>query len=308
MTHAVVFAYHNVGVRCLMALFAHHVEIPLVITHKDNPNENIWFDSVAKTATERDIPYLTPDDPNDPAIVDKIRRLEPDFIFSFYYRHMLGAPLLQLAKQGALNMHGSLLPKYRGRVPINWAIIKGEKETGASLHYMTSKPDDGNIVDQMSVPILPDDNAKNVFDKVTVAAEIVLHRSLPDLLAGKNRSLPQDHSKSSYFGGRRPEDGKINWRHSALDIHNLVRAVAPPYPGASTHLSGKNIRILRTALTDKVNTQFQQPTLYYEKGHCYALCGDGKVLRILELEIDGEPATALEYQHLHGENALPLGD
>ena len=122
---AVVFAYHNVGVRCLSVLLAHGVKIPLVVTHTDNPNETIWFDSVAKLAAEHDIPVITPDDPNTPEIVAQIQALQPDFIFSFYYRNMLKAPLLQIPKRGAFNMHGSLLPKYRGRVPVNWAIIHG---------------------------------------------------------------------------------------------------------------------------------------------------------------------------------------
>jgi methionyl-tRNA formyltransferase len=301
-----VFAYHNVGVRCLLTLLAHSVEIPLVVTHKDDPNENVWFDNVANAATDHNIPYITPDNPNDPDIVERIKLLQPDFIFSFYYRHMLRTPLLQLPSRGAFNMHGSLLPKYRGRSPVNWAVLKGETKTGATLHYMTPKPDDGDIVDQMAVPILSDDIAKNVFDKVTVAAEIVLHRSLAALLTGKNTPKPQDHSQSSYFGGRRPEDGRINWRDGAADIHNLVRAVAPPYPGAFTQFSGKNIRILRTILTNQSNLKYHQPTLYCEQGHCYALCGDGKVLRILQLELDGKVISGSDYNHLYGENALTL--
>ena len=145
MTSAIVFAYHNVGVRCLSVLLAHGVKVPLVVTHTDNPNENIWFDSVATLAREHGIPVITPDDPNLPEIIAQIAALQPDFIFSFYYRNMLKAALLNIPKRGALNMHGSLLPKYRGRVPVNWAIIKGETETGSTLHYMTEKPDNGAI-------------------------------------------------------------------------------------------------------------------------------------------------------------------
>ena len=172
MTCAVVFAYHNVGVRCLKVLLAHGVEIPLVVTHVDTPGETIWFESVAATAAEYGVAVLTPTDPNAAEIVAHVAECRPDFLFSFYYRSMLKAPLLALARHGALNMHGSLLPQYRGRAPVNWAIIRGETETGATLHYMTEKPDDGDIVAQTAVPILPDDTAKEVFDKVTVAAEL----------------------------------------------------------------------------------------------------------------------------------------
>ncbi|MDD5613434.1 MAG: formyltransferase family protein, partial [Gallionella sp.] len=119
MSSAVVFAYHDVGVRCLSVLLAHQVDVKLVVTHRDNPNENIWFGSVAGLAALHGIPVITPDDPNAPEVVGQIAALQPDFFFSFYYREMLKAPLLAIPSRGALNMHGSLLPKYRGRVPVN---------------------------------------------------------------------------------------------------------------------------------------------------------------------------------------------
>ena len=183
---AIVFAYHNVGVRCLSVLLAHGVDVALVVTHTDNPNETIWFDSVAELAARHDIPVITPDDPNTPEIVAQIRALQPDFLFSFYYRNMLKKDILDIPARGAFNMHGSLLPKYRGRVPVNWAIIKGEKETGATLHVMNEKPDNGAIVDQQAVPILPDDTALEVFHKVCCAAEIALDRCLPALHGGNS--------------------------------------------------------------------------------------------------------------------------
>src|SRR5574340_755915 len=239
MTKAVVFAYHNVGVRCLKVLLAHGVKIPLVVTHADNPDENVWFDSVAELASLHDIPVITPDDPNTPEIVDQMRATQPDFLFSFYYRNMLKKGLLDIPSHGAFNMHGSLLPKYRGRVPVNWAIIKGEKETGATLHVMNEKPDNGAIVDQQAVPILPDDTALEVFHKVTCAAEVALDRCLPALIAGSAQFRQQDLRQGGYFGGRRAEDGKIRWLETAQVVHNLVRAVAPPYPGAFTQLAAK---------------------------------------------------------------------
>jgi methionyl-tRNA formyltransferase len=145
---------------------------------------------------------------------------------------MLKAPLLALPRAGAWNMHGSLLPRYRGRVPVNWAIIHGERETGATLHEMLEKPDAGGIVAQQAVPILPDDTALDVFNKVTLAAEMALDRVLPDLLAGRAAARPQDLAAGSYFGGRKAEDGRIDWSRPAAEVHNLIRAVAPPYPGA----------------------------------------------------------------------------
>lgn len=298
MTRAVVFAYHNVGVRCLSVLLAHGVEVPLVVTHRDNPKETIWFDSVAELAALHDIPVITPDNPNVPEVVEQIRVLQPDFFFSFYYREMLKRELLALPRQGALNMHGSLLPKYRGRVPVNWAIIKGETETGATLHYMTEKPDNGDIVAQQAVPILPDDTALQVFQKVTVAAEMALNGCLPDLLAGKVQAVQQDLSKGAYFGGRKAEDGVIDWSQSAQAIHNLVRAVAPPYPGASTQLMGKTMRILQTLVT-KCTTAGEKPAFYVNEGKAYAICGQG-VLRVVRFELDDTETSAEEFAVQHG--------
>src|ERR1019366_2215165 len=169
MSRAVVFAYHNVGCRCLSVLLAHGVDVALVVTHRDNPKETIWFDSVAELAELHGIPTITPDNPNTPEVMAQIRALQPDFFFSFYYREMLKRELLEIPKRGALNMHGSLLPKYRGRVPVNWAIIHGETETGSTLHYMIDKADSGDIVAQRAVAILPADTAREVFPRATVA-------------------------------------------------------------------------------------------------------------------------------------------
>jgi len=315
MSSAIVFAYHNVGVRCLSVLLAHGVDVALVVTHRNNPKENIWFDSVAKLAMLHDIPVIMPDNPNAPEVVEQIRVLQPDFFFSFYYREMLKRELLEIPKSGALNMHGSLLPKYRGRVPVNWAIIHGEKETGATLHYMTEKPDNGDIVAQQAVPILPDDTALEVFQKTTVAAEIALHGVLPALLAGKAQAVKQDLSKGAYFGGRKAEDGIIDWSKDARSIHNLVRAVAPPYPGATTQLMGipkvgnslppeggvkltLPMRLLQT-LDTGCPVSGEAPAFYVKEGKAYAICGSG-VLRVVSFELDGVAMSAEKFAAKYG--------
>lgn len=306
MSKAVVFAYHNVGVRCLSVLLAHGVDIALVVTHRDNPKETIWFDSVAELAELHGIPVITPDNPNLPEVVAQIRALQPDFFFSFYYREMLKRELLEIPKHGALNMHGSLLPKYRGRVPVNWAIIHGETETGATLHYMTEKPDNGDIVAQQAVPILPNDTALQVFQKVTVAAEMALNGCLPDLLAGRAKAVKQDLSKGGYFGGRKAEDGIIDWSQSAQQIHNLVRAVAPPYPGATTRLMGKPMRILQTLVTNCTAAEKAQPAFYVKEGKVYAICGSG-VLRVVRFELDGIEMSAAEFAARYGTQRFEFG-
>ena len=294
MSTAVVFAYHNVGVRCLSVLLDQGVQVALVVTHRDNPNETIWFDSVEELARARDLAVISPEDPNDPAVVAQIKALQPDFLFSFYYRNMLASELLLIPRRGAYNMHGSLLPKYRGRVPINWAVINGERETGATLHQMVIKPDAGGIVDQKAVTIGPDDTAAEVFARVTEAAGQVLARALPALIADRARVSPQNLALGSYYGGRKPADGRIDWGKSAQEVHNLVRGVAPPYPGAFTHIGATKVRLLRTRLEANRLPRSGAPGLYFEAGMFFADCSDGKVLRILELDTPGgslDPAT-----------------
>jgi len=278
---AVVFAYHDVGVRCLKTLLSAGVEVPLVVTVRDDPHETRWYASVAATAADYGLKVITPSETNTPALERTVGELEPDFLFSFYYRSLLGAPLLRAARRGALNMHGSLLPKYRGRAPVNWAIIHGEHETGATLHYMVERADAVDVVDQQTVPILEDDDAREVFAKVTVAAEIVLARSLPKLIAGTAQRTPQPRDAGQYFGRRRPEDGHIDWRQPAIAIHNLVRAVAPPFPGAFADVGGERWNIYRTRLTTR-SAPDPGVRLFAEGGGCYLACADGGVLRLLE--------------------------
>lgn len=279
---AVVFGYHDVGVRCLKALLSAGVDIPLVVTVADDPNEQQWFASVAATAAEYGLPCIAPHDAAEPRLVRQIAEIQPDFIFSFYYRAMLGPGLLNSARRGALNMHGSLLPRYRGRAPVNWAILRGETETGATLHYMVQKADAGEIVDQLAVPILQDDDARDVFAKVTVAAETVLARSLPALVAGTAPRTPQLLEPGQYFGRRRPEDGRIDWSWPAVRIHNLVRAVAPPFPGAFAEIAGARWQINRTRVAQRRAPESARARLVNTDGELQVECRDGSVLRLLE--------------------------
>jgi methionyl-tRNA formyltransferase len=239
----VVFAYHDVGYACLDVLIRRGGRIAAVFTHDDNPNESIFFRSVARLAREHGITVHTPENINAPEWVARIRALQPELIFSFYYRNMICQAILDLPRLGAVNMHGSLLPKYRGRVPINWAILNGETQTGATLHYMVRRADAGDIVDQEAVPIGPDETAQEVFAKVRDAAVRVLERQFDALCAGRAPRREQDESQASYFGGRKPDDGRIDWTLSARQIYNLIRAVTHPYPGAFTEVDGRRLLI-----------------------------------------------------------------
>jgi methionyl-tRNA formyltransferase len=285
---AVVFAYHDVGVRCLEALLSAGVTVPLVVTVPDDPGETRWFASVAATAADYGLAVIAPADATGAELERRVAALKPDFIFSFYYRSLLGERLLGAARRGALNMHGSLLPKYRGRAPVNWAILRGERESGATLHYMVAQADAGDIVDQMSVPVLENDDARAVFAKVTVAAETILARSLPGLIAGTAPRRPQRAEPGQYFGRRRPEDGRIDWSWPARQVHDLVRAVAPPFPGAFAEVGGERWQIHRTRRSDRP-APGSGAWLFGADGALYAACGGGGALRLLEVVNDRGP-------------------
>ena len=308
MSRAVVFAYHNVGVRCLSALLGRGVEVALVVTHRDNPAETIWFGSVQQLAESHGIPVITPDDPNTAEVLAAVEAAKPDFLFSFYYRHMLKAPLLRVAPRGAFNMHGSLLPKYRGRVPTNWAVIHGETETGATLHVMNEKPDNGAIVDQFAVPILPDDTAQEVFDKVTVAAELVLWRCLPGLLDGTAVFTTQDLSQGGYFGGRKAEDGRIRAGMGAAELHNFVRALTHPYPGAFADLAAGRLQLWQTRRAGSVAQHPAAAELSVADGQLRVVGTDGGVLRVTAATLDGEPLTVDNFAARFGRAAVALAD
>jgi len=305
VTRAVVFAYSEVGVRCLRELLAQEVQVPLLFTHADDPHESRWFGSVRELGEARGLRVETADDPNTLEWLAEGRRARPDFVFSFYYRHLLSPAWLALPKHGALNMHGSLLPKYRGRAPVHWAIIHGETTTGASLHYMLEKPDAGALVDQQSVAILENDTALEVSLKVAEAAAQVLKRTLPKLIAGSATARALDLSAGSYFGRRRPEDGRIDWRAGARAVHDLVRAVAPPFPGAFTEVNGGRLEVWQTRIDPgAVRYPGRAPCLYACEGRWYADCVDGKRLEIVRLAMGGEliapdqPPPALSKQPL----------
>lgn len=280
---ALVFAYHDVGVGCIKALLDAGIQIELVVTHADDPRETIWFGSVAALCQEHGIPCIHPEASGLLASLPEFQKIAPDYIFSFYYRHMITSDILAVARIAALNMHGSLLPKYRGRAPVNWAILHGETETGASLHIMEAKPDAGDIVGQVAVPIDSEEDATAVFAKVSNAAVQVMQAALPALLEGRVPRTPNVLAKGSYFGGRKPEDGRIQWSQDALQVHNLIRAVAPPYPGAFTDWQGARMIIAKSKLNPELPSSLDlgQPGIQVVDNRVLGICGNRQAIEIM---------------------------
>jgi methionyl-tRNA formyltransferase len=237
------FGYSEVGHDCLALLLERGDNIVALITHEDSPGEKIWFKTPALAAREKNIPVHTPDNVNTPEWIARIAALQPDLILSVYYRAMISTKILELAPLGAFNLHGSLLPKYRGRAPINWAVLHGEPRIGMTLHRMVKRADAGAIVDQEGVDIGPRDTAEQAFRKVLPCARTVVARQIDALLSGTAREIPQDETQATYFGGRKPDDGRIAWTQTSRQIFNLIRAVTDPYPGAFTEVDGARLMI-----------------------------------------------------------------
>lgn len=288
----VVLAYSDLGYACLRFLLDRHENVVCVYTHQDRPGENVWFPSVIELAREKSVPVRTAETLKEKSEVDSFRSLAPDLAFSFYYRNLIPEPFLEIPRLGAYNMHGSLLPRYRGRAPVNWAVLNGEKEAGATLHVMVEKPDAGDIVDQQAVPIGPDDTAAAVQARVTQAAVDVLARQLENLKSGRAPRTPQDSSRASTFGRRRPEDGRIDWSWPAARVHNLVRAVSHPYPGAFGTLAGDTVFIWETRIRPPVSGgdgRGRPPgSIFVRNDRLFVVCGDGRLLEILRLQREGE--------------------
>lgn len=240
---AVIFAYHDMGCQGVQAVLDAGYEIAAIFTHADNPAENTFFGSVSRLAAGLGIPVYAPDNVNHPIWIDRIAELAPDIIFSFYYRNLLSEEILQLAPTGAFNLHGSLLPEYRGCAPLNWVLVNGESETGVTLHRMVKRADAGEIVASQRVAIAQDDVAITLHHKLCQAARQLLGSILPTMKCGDIPSVPQRESDATYYGHRRPEDGLIDWHKPVSTVHNLVRAVAAPWPGAFSYSGSQKFTI-----------------------------------------------------------------
>jgi methionyl-tRNA formyltransferase len=284
----VVFGYADIGAACLDVLASQGADICLVVTHADDPGESRWFASVAARAATLGIPVRAPEHPNDASLVAAVRRLRPDLIFSFYYRRLLGKALLECPRLGAINLHGSLLPKYRGRAPVNWVLVHGESVTGVTLHYMDERADHGDIIAQRPVRIEIEDTAFTLSRKLTAAACALLADLYPAMALGRAPRTPQDHAAATIYGRRRPADGRIDWAISTWRIYNLIRAVTHPFPGAFTSWGDRRV-FLWAARPPVARRGFAPPGRVLGVGpdQCLEVATADGVLEVLRLQLDG---------------------
>ncbi|EIQ2264313.1 bifunctional UDP-4-amino-4-deoxy-L-arabinose formyltransferase/UDP-glucuronic acid oxidase ArnA [Escherichia coli] len=269
----VVFAYHDMGCLGIEALLAAGYEISAIFTHTDNPGEKAFYGSVARLAAERGIPVYAPDNVNHPLWVERIAHLAPEVIFSFYYRHLICDAILQLAPAGAFNLHGSLLPKYRGRAPLNWVLVNGETETGVTLHRMVKRADAGAIVAQLRIAIAPDDIAITLHHKLCHAARQLLEQTLPTIKHGNILEIAQRENEATCFGRRTPDDSFLEWHKPASVLHNMVRAVADPWPGAFSYVGNQKFTVWSSRVHPHASKA--QPGSVISIAPLLIACGDG---------------------------------
>jgi methionyl-tRNA formyltransferase len=236
----VLFGYGEMGCTGLEFLLSQKEEVAAVITHRDDPAEKRWYRSLVEVATAAKVPVVYGEEVD---LGKTVADLKPDLILSFYYRSMIPMEVLSIAPRGALNLHGSKLPRLRGRAPINWALVECEEESGVTLHHMVKAPDAGDIVAQRAWKIGARDTAKDLFFRAVDEAKLLLRDFWPAVRDGKAPRIPQDSKKATYRGRRRPDDGRIDWSQPTKRVDGLVRAVTDPFPGAFTTVQGRKIMV-----------------------------------------------------------------
>ena len=283
----VLFAYQEMGHACLETLLTMGVPVVALFTHRDDPHEEIWWHSCADLAARHRIPVFSPDR-IDEQWTDRVIAMNPAIIYSFFYRNLLPRRLLDSARLGAYNVHGALLPKYRGRASVNWVLVNGETETGVTLHHMVARADAGDIVGQRAVKIDDADTALTLYRKlVPIGAELV-REFHPLIAAGCAPRRAQDFSAGSYFGRRTPADGKIDWRWPARRIYNLVRAVTHPYPGAWCKLDERKLLVWQAKIASESGSVGEPGEVIAENagGALEVAAGEGSVL-LLRAQFEG---------------------
>lgn len=240
---AVVCAYSSVGTAALEGLLEAGVEVAALYTYAQGPDEQ-WFTPPAAVAQAQGIPVFQAANFNDDKVYEALKQLTPEFLFSFYFREMIQARVLDLPRLGAYNLHGSLLPRYRGRAPLNWVLVKGERETGVTLHAMTPKPDDGHIVAQARLPIDWDETALSLTAKAAIAGRDLVRQAVPGLVDGTAPRIDQKTlGPSTYFGGRKPADSRLDFGMTAQEAFNQIRAVADPWPNAFLETPAGTVKV-----------------------------------------------------------------
>jgi methionyl-tRNA formyltransferase len=278
------------GYAILKKMIALNANICGILCLIEDPHEDQYHPRITEIALEHQIPIFYSDVVKPGQYAEVVEKCAPDIAFAIGWRFLINKKTYSLPPKGTLIIHDSLLPKYRGFAPTNWAIINGETETGVTLFHIADDVDSGPIIDQLKTDISPTDTIRSVDEKVTALYEEIIEKNLAALANGTAKAKPQNEAEASFTCKRIPTDGRINWQQSAEKIYNLIRATSEPFPGAFAYLNGKKITIWEAALPNKkLNYAGSIPgrVLGKRDGFIEVLTGDG-VLQIKRLQIEGE--------------------
>lgn len=284
------------AVPSLKALAGAGHEIIGVFTQPDKPKNRgmkLQQSPVKECALEMGMPVYQPAKMRDGEALNILRELNPDLIAVAAYGKILPVDILELPRLGCINVHSSLLPRYRGAAPINWAILNGEDETGVTIQYMAEGVDTGDILAQSKTPIDMNENAAQLFDRLARMGADLLAETVRELEAGTVKAVPQDHSRASHAPMLSREQSPMDWEKTARQLHDQARGLYP-WPAATAVLDGIRCKILRTALPGETANKAPGTVLQADKKGLRVACGDGGVLDILELQPDGKKAMAAQ--------------
>jgi methionyl-tRNA formyltransferase len=290
------------GRRCLEGLLAAGERFAGLVTLKEEwalkTSGAVPFDDLAERYV---IPLLKVKDLNHPANVERLRAMRPDLILVVGWTRLVGNEILALPPRGCVGFHASLLPKYRGRAPVNWAIINGESETGNSMIFLDEGVDTGDIIDQRRMPITPEDDCRTLYEKVSDSAIEMLLQHLPALKAGTAPRRRQDHSRATVMPRRRPEDGLMDWSGGARRLYDWVRALTHPYPGAFTFAGRARVYVWRAVVEEESGAAPPGVVLKVTPGEGVVVGAGQGSLRVTRTQVEGKP------EETAGETAGRLG-
>lgn len=276
------------GLKCIETLVKKGEKIIHIFCLKEDEHEKEKYSGeILKYAKQMNIPSTLTKSVKAQEFIDQIRSLGPDLIIVMGWRTIIPSEILKIPELGCVAVHESLLPKYRGFAPVNWAIINGEKETGVSLFFLDEGIDSGDIIDQKVIQIGPNDSAPKIYKRTLKASINILIENLDAIKKGDVERHEQDHELATYTSTRIPEDGQISWNNSALEIHNFVRALSYPYPGAFTLYKGEKVIIQKASMPPQRKFVGGIPgrVVSIGSGWVEALTGDG-IIRIEEVVFD----------------------
>lgn len=276
-------------------LLKNNYEISAVVTAPDEPKGRgykLTPPPVKIFALKNNLNVLQPENLKDENFIKQIKSISPDLIVVVAFR-ILPREVFNIPPLGTVNVHASLLPKYRGAAPINWAIINGEVETGVTTFFINERVDTGNIILQKKVKIDPDETAGELHDKLAILGAETLLETVKLIESGNVKTIPQDESQATSAPKIKKEMCQINWLNkTSIQVHNFVRGLSPQ-PGAFTFLNGKLVKIYRTKLVEEPdlveNIKVLEPgQLIAKKDKLYAICADLKPVQIIEIQIEGK--------------------